>query len=131
MIDVENQIFTIIKTAIVAVNSACTVTSTLNTKTATFPYALAVQMDSYPSRQTNSLNEEYAVLTWQIDIYSNDTARRKTICSTIAEAVDNALSQLNFRRMSRVPVQDPNDPGIYRLTLRYTVETDGTTFYRR
>ena len=129
MIDVENKIFTVIYDAAVAANSACKVDSVYPSQTAEFPHVMAEQIDAYGTNYTQECEAPYAVSVWQIDVYSNDKTMRKTVCGKIAKSIDAALTTLNFRCLSRVPMQDITN-GIYRLSLRYQVETDGTKFYR-
>ena len=133
MIQIENEVFDDIATALEAEFPGIDVSSEYDPTPAVFPHVSIEMTDSYsPSeRETNSLIEKYNVCTFTVNVYSNKTAGRKQECAEILNFIEDHLRRKNFRRESRLPVPNLEDSTIYRITARYVVETDGTLFYRR
>lgn len=108
---------------------------------ATFPCVYMEQTNSYPINQTNGDKENYAVLTYQFDIYSNKTNGRKQECKKIANVIDEMMFKCNFNRVSMIHnfnpsegtvyTNDVHDENIYRFILRYEGIASDTHFYRR
>ena len=74
---------------------------------------------------------EISQVMFEINMYSNKTGGKKTECKSIAIAIDDIMSSMNFRRMALTPVENMEDATIYRLVARYRGATDGKFFYRR
>ena len=131
MIDIENQIYSPIRTALVNAYEGIFVTSEPTATSAKFPAVSIVQEDNYMSvnKLDNSGAERFATIMFQVDVYSNKASGRKTQCKEIMNTVDAMLFALNFTRISLTPIPMANE-GYYRLTARYRAETDGTNLYR-
>lgn len=131
MIDIENKIYSPIRTALVNAYDGIFVTSEPTATTAKFPAVSIVQEDNYMSisKLDNSGEEKFATVMFQVDVYSNKASGRKSQCKEIMGVVDTMLYQMNFTRLSLTPIPMAND-GYYRMTARYRAETDGTTLYR-
>ena len=131
MIDIENKIYSPIRTALVNAYDGIYVTSEPTATSAKFPAVSIVQEDSYMSvnKLDNSGTERFATVMFQVDVYSNKASGRKTQCKEIMNTIDTMLYALNFTRISLTPIPMAND-GYYRLTARYRAETDGTNLYR-
>lgn len=131
MIDIENKIYSPIRTALVTAYEGIYVTSEPTATSAKFPAVSIVQEDNYMSvnKLDNSGEERFATLMFQVDVYSNKASGRKSQCKEIMNVVDTMLYKMNFTRLSLTPIPMAND-GYYRLTARYRVETDGTNLYR-
>jgi hypothetical protein len=56
---------------------------------------------------------------YQIDIFSNLIAGRKTQCKQIASMVDNIMSDMGFTRIMLEPIDNIEDATIYRMVARY------------
>ena len=130
MIDIENKIYSPIRTALVNAYDGIFVTSEPTATTAKFPAVSIVQQDNYMSinKLDNSGEERFATVMFQVDVYSNKASGRKSQCKEIMGFIDKMLYDLNFTRLSLTPVPMAND-GYYRLTARYRAETDGETMY--
>ena len=110
---------------------------------ASFPCVYMEQTNSYPmsNMETQESTENYAVLNYQFDIYSNKTNGRKQECRKIANVIDEMMRKCNFRRTSMIHNYNPSegtvytndvhDENIYRLILRYEGVASETHFYRR
>ena len=131
MIDIENKIYSPIRTALVNSYSGIYVTSEPTATSAKFPAVSIVQEDNYMSvnKLDNSGAEKFATVMFQVDVYSNKASGRKTQCKEIMNVVDTMLYAMNFTRLSLTPIPMAND-GYYRLSARYRAETDGTNLYR-
>lgn len=130
MIDIENKIYSPIRTALVNAYDGIFVTSEPTATTAKFPAVSIVQQDNYMSinKRDNGGEERFATVMFQVDVYSNKSSGRKSQCKEIMGFIDKMLFDLNFTRLSLTPVPMAND-GYYRLTARYRAETDGETMY--
>ncbi len=131
MIDKENEIYTFIKKAILKEYPSCNVSSVYSPTVAKFPYVSIVQTDSYEDSnlKDTSLEEKFTTMAFQIDVYSDDTSKAKSICKGIMSIVDSTLRRKNFRRTSLNPVPNENDATIYRLTGTYSVVASKKHFY--
>lgn len=131
MIDIEAKIYSPIRTALVSSYPGIYVTSEPTAKEPSFPAVSIVQQDNYMSinKLDNSGAERFATVMFQIDVYSNKSSGKKSQCKEIMNVIDTMLYELNFTRISLVPVPMDGD-GYYRLTARYRAETDGSTLYR-
>ena len=131
MIDIESQIYSPIRTALVNAYDGIFVTSEPTATSAKFPAVSIVQQDNYMSinKLDNSGEERFATIMFQVDVYSNKASGKKSQCKEIMNVVDTMLFALNFTRLSLTPIPMAND-GYYRLSARYRAETDGTNLYR-
>lgn len=131
MIDIENKIYSPIRTALVNAYEGIFVTSEPTATSAKFPAVSIVQEDNYMSvnKLDNSGEERFATVMFQVDVYSNKASGRKSQCKEIMNVIDEMLFALNFTRLSLTPIPMANE-GYYRLTARYRAETDGTNLYR-
>lgn len=131
MIDKENEIYTAIRNAVKKEYPDVLLSSSYIRSPASFPYVSVIQTDSYePKKYIDSSGEElFTSLAFQIDIYSDDESRKKSICKQIMQTIDTTLKKMNFRRESLSAVPNMADATIYRLTARYTVIASDGCFY--
>lgn len=141
MIDVENQVFTKVYDAIQAAISADSsfprtvdVAGEYVKAPAHLPHVSVIESDNYVERNTRTSdgNENFAVLTYEVNVYSNLMSGKKTQAKKIFKVVDEALGKLNFRRIAYQPVPNMMDATVYRLFARYQVNVDtNEILYRR
>lgn len=119
MIDIENLVYTNIRNAIKAYNSAIDVQGIHVDVPSTFPHVSIVETDNSADASTISTSDrEYsAELTYTVNIYTN-TANAKTVARAIANVVNDAFTGIGFVR-SMMQVAPNIDRTIYRLILRY------------
>ena len=102
---------------------------------AQFPFISIMEMDNRtdPATKDSGHGEHQAVLTYEINVYSNRINAKKRECRKLADAVDEIMLGMNFHRMSLAPVGNPADSGIYRMVGRYEVmiDAEGRLYYRR
>lgn len=132
MNDRENEIYTFIRNAVKDVFPSASVSDVYLRVPPSFPHVSIMQIDSSESKAhiDSSMKEKFTQLSFQIDIYSDDETRKKTICKVISQIVDETMKGINFRRQSLRPVPNLADATIYRITARYTgIVSDDGMFY--
>lgn len=138
MIDKEIEIYNLIKNAL---GNDVFITTSYIDKPASFPCVYMEQTNSYPINLTQESKEEYAVLSYQFDIYSNKVNGRKQECKNIANTIDTVMMSRNFTRNAMIHNYNPSegtvytndvhDENVYRIILRYEGVGSETHFYRR
>ena len=143
MIDKEVELFNLCRDACNEVFGENTIffLSSYVDKPSSFPCVYMEQTNSYPINDTQANEENYAVLNYQFDIYSNKTFGRKQEVKKIADVIDSVMYRCNFNRTTMthnynpsegtVYTNDVHDENIYRLILRYEGVASKTHFYRR
>lgn len=119
MIDIENYVYTKVRTAIKGTFPLADVSGTYISTPSTFPHVSIEETDSYSlADRISTSDREYAAnLTYTVNIYTN-TATAKTDAKEIAAVVNDAFTDLGFVRSMKQEM--PNiDRTIYRLILRY------------
>lgn len=131
MINIESRVYSPIYTALITQFNGIYVTSEPASVSSKNLAASIVQIDNYSSvgKQDNTLEERFATVTFQVDVYSNLQTGKKSKCYEVMEVIDNMLFKMNFMRIMTNPVP-MEDSGYYKLTARYRAETDGINLYR-
>ena len=137
MIDAETPIYDRIVTQLLARTDLPSFASSSEyvRAPAEFPFISIVETDNRtdPTTKDSGRGEHLAVLTYEINVYSNRINAKKRECRKLANAVDAIMLGMNFRRMSLAPIGNPADSGVYRMVGRYEVmiDVDGRLYYRR
>lgn len=121
MIDIENELFTKIATALREEFSSIFVTGETVKAPASFPCVSIVEMDNYTLDRTKTSGnvENHANIVYEINVYSNKTTGKKTECKAIFKDIDREMTELGFTRIMRSPVPNMEDLTIYRMVGRY------------
>ena len=134
MINVENEIFSIIATAIRTEYPDAYIVGEYVKSPSKFPCISIVEMDNtaYDKTQTSSSLENHADLMYEVNIYSNKTSGKKSECKAIASLIDNEFATLGFSRTMLQPIPNVDDATIYRMLGRYkgVVSKDNYVFRR-
>ena len=133
MIDIENEVFTRVASALRQSFAGITVQGVTEYSPSKFPFVSIEEIDNYSLQRTrdSSGNENHAVLVYEINAYSNKIKGRKSECKAIISAADDIMLQLGFTRLTRNPVSI-NDVSAYRILARYTaVASQDKIIYRR
>lgn len=124
MIDIENKVFNEVATAIRAEFGASYPNLSIYGEyldiPSGFPCVTIVEDDNsiLTNMQTNSLTEEFARITYSVNIYTNNVVGKKALAKEIADVADLAMQNMKFTRTMRG--QTPNiDRTIYRITAQY------------
>lgn len=122
MIDVENQIFNHVYASVSGLVPEGNFVSQYVPSAASFPFVTLMEMDNITDtqHQSTALDEEYAVITYEANVYATD----KQECRTVMDTLDRAMIRLNFTRISMGTVPNLEDRTIFRITARYRAATD-------
>lgn len=98
-----------------------------------FPAVSIIEADNYLDyeKASSKADEEYSIIMYEVEVFANLTSGKQKQARDILEFIDAILYDLNFIRLSAMPVPNMANTSIYRLVARYRAETDGTTLYRR
>ena len=134
MIEVENEIFNIVATAVREKYPNAYIVGEYVKAPARFPFVSIVEIDNvaYDRTQTSSSLENHADITYEINIYSNKTSGKKSECKAIASLIDNEFATLGLSRSMLQPIPNVDDATIYRMLGRYrgVVSKDKVIFRR-
>ena len=134
MIDIENELFTKIATAIRAEFLGAYVVGEYVNAPPRFPAVYIVEQDNTVNRATRDTSgiENFADVMYQVDIHSNKNKGKKSECKAIAALVDEQFASLGFTRSFLNPVPNIDDGTIYRMTGRWiaTVSKDNSVYRR-
>ena len=121
MINVENEIFNIIATAVRTKYPDVYIVGEYVKSPSRFPCVSIVEIDNtaYDRTQTSGSLENHADVTYEVNIYSNKTSGKKSECKAIASLIDNEFATLGFSRTMLQPIPNLNDATIYRMVGRY------------
>ena len=133
MINVENEVFSIVAKAVRAVYSDIYLVGEYVKSPPKFPCVSLVEMDNsvHTKTQTNEV-ENHAELMYEVNIYSNKKSGKKSECKAIAALIDNEMAALGFSRMMLQPIPNMEEATIYRMVGRYraVVSKDKKIFRR-
>ena len=135
MIDVEADVFSLIATALRSAYDDIYITGEYVSQPPKFPAVFFVEMENnvyQPGRDSSGI-ENFANVMYQVDVYSNLSRGKKAEARTIIGMIDVLMAVNGFTRTFMNPVQNMNDPTIYRITARYTavVGKDKVIYNRR
>ena len=121
MINVENEIFTIISTVLRDKYEGIYVTGEYLNIPPTFPAVSIEEVNNTIRDDTrdSSFEEKYSRIVYDINVYSNKKTGKKTEAKEIANTIDKQLIKMGFSRpfFQSIPSEDKT---IYRFTGRYT-----------
>ena len=134
MIDIENELFTEIATAVRAEFPGAYVVPEYVNAPSKFPAVYIVEMDNTVTRATRDTGgiENFADVMYQVDVFSNKNKGKKAECKASASFIDGMFAKFGFTRSFLNPVPNIDDGTIYRMTGRWiaTVSKDNI-IYRR
>ena len=134
MINVENEIFSIVANAVRAVYPDIYISGEYVQSPPTFPAVSLVEMDNtaYVRTQSSDSVENHAELMYEVDVYSNKSSGKKSECKAIATLIDNEMAALGFSRSMLQPIPNMDDATIYRIKGRYrAVASKDKVIFRR
>ena len=134
MINVENEIFSIIANAVRKAYPDSYIIGEYVKSPPKFPCISLVEMDNsaYTRTQSSDSVENHAELMYELNVYSNKKSGKKSECKAIASLIDNELAALGFSRSMLQPIPNLDDATIYRMVGRYrAVVSKDKMIYRR
>lgn len=129
MIDVENEIITIIREAL---PQNVLVVSTDDDVPSKFPCVYVEEMDSYNDNKsmTSSRADTYDVVMYQVYVYSNKNQGAKSECKALVKIVDDTMRLYGFERKVKQPLGRLVDFVKYAYVLRYVGEVGAKDTYK-
>lgn len=134
MIGIESELFTLIANALRDAYSGIYVTDEYVSQPTRFPTASIVEMDNTVLTSTidSGSIENFVEVMYQVDVYSNLNKGKKAQAKAIIAAIDDLFQEHGFVRSFLNPIQNMNEPTIYRMTARYrAVVSKDHLVYRR
>lgn len=119
MIDIENMVYTAVRSAVTTLVSDCYVTSEFTQQPEKFPCVMVNMVENHVYERTSDEKvENHARVVFQIEVFTAFTDKKKTAAKNIFQAVDSAMEGMKFVRTMYANL--PNmDKTIYRITSRY------------
>ena len=134
MIDIENDIFNAVATAVRARYPEIYMVGEYVKTPPKFPCVSLLEMDnqSYQRTEDSGSSENHVSVMYEVNIYSNKTIGKKSECRAIAALIDEQMLALGFARTMLQPIPNLDDATIYRMVGRYSaVISKDKTFFRR
>ena len=134
MIDIESSIFNRVATRVREVFPDIFMTGEYVNSPPSFPAASLVEMDNSTRIETidSGSNENHANVMYEVNVYSNKTAGKKSECKAIIALIDEEMLAMGFSRSTLTPVPNEYDSTIYRMVGRYrAIVSSDLKVYRR
>ena len=132
MIDVQAELYTIGRNAVLEQFPDAVLSSTETLKPVRFPYVSIIEEDNSVYKRTSDSRkiENHARLMIQVDCYTTGD-RKQQVARSIMGIIDETYGNIGLRREMLFPTINYNDTSIYRMTARYTcVVSDKKEIYR-
>lgn len=134
MIDFLNEIFSTVAATVREEHPGTTVTGEYTRQPSKFP---TVTLDETQNVTVGSLvdssdEENFAGLTYRLQVFSNKTSGKKAEARAIFATADAAMRELGFRRTTYTTTPEIYESTIYSITATYeaVVDVNGTTYKR-
>ena len=134
MIDIESSVFSIVAQAVREKYPKIFMTGEYVMSPSSFPCVSLVEIDNavYRNSSTNTVEENHAAVTYEVNVYSNKSTGKKAECKAIIGLIDTQLANLGFTRTMLEPIPNMVEATIYRMLGRYrAVVSKEHTIYRR
>lgn len=133
MIDIENEIFTEVKKEAVKEFPKLSMSGEEIRTPSVFPCASLIEFDNYTYDSTidSGSNENHAVVSFELNVFSNKTTGKKAECKKIFAFIDDLLISRGLQRTMKKPYT-MDDGAAYRLVGRYKgIVSKNKEIYRR
>ncbi len=134
MIDIENAVFNRVVTRVREVFPDIFMAGEYVKSPPSFPAVSLVEMDNSVRVETidSGSNENHANVMYEVNVYSNKTAGKKTECREILALIDEEMLSIGFTRSTLTPVPNEDDSTVYRMVGRYRAAVSSDfKIYRR
>lgn len=120
MIDIENEIYSAVSSALKAEFSVIDVKSKLDLAPTKFPCVCFEEADNavYRRTQDSASLENHAEVLFEVNVFSAKTSGAKAECKAIFDVIDNVMEARGFTRLGKRPVGE-EAPITYRLVGSY------------
>ena len=125
MIDIENDVFNTVATALKTTFPGIYCTSEYVPAPPSFPAVSIVEADNrvVENMRTRRIENASAVM-YEVNVYSNKASGKKSEAKSIAAALDESFALMGFTRTLKNQVPNLNDATIYRIVCRYEAIVD-------
>ena len=134
MIDIENTVFNTVATKVREVFPDIFIAGEYVKSPPSFPAVSLVESDNSTRVETidSGSNENHVNVMYEVNVYSNKTAGKKTECREILGLIDEEMLTMGFSRSALTPVPNEDDSTIYRMVGRYRAAVSSDhKIYRR
>lgn len=134
MIEIENAVFNTVATKVREVFPDIFIAGEYVKSPPSFPAVSLVEMENVSRVETidSGSNENHANVMYEVNVYSNKTAGKKTECREILGLIDEEMLTMGFSRSTLTPVPNEDDSTIYRMVGRYRAAVSSDhKIYRR
>lgn len=121
MIDIESAVFNTVATKVREIFPDIFMVGEYVKSPPSFPAVSLMEMDNSTRIETidSGSNENHANVMYEVNVYSNKTAGKKSECRAIIALIDEEMLAMGFSRATLTPVPNENDSTIYRMVGRY------------
>ena len=120
MIDIENDVFSIVATALKTAFPGITVYGEYVEVPAKFPAVTIREADNRVLASMRTVKIENAVsVMYEMNVYSNKASQKKEEAKAIVASADEQFEALGFTRTFREQIPNMKDATIYRIVCRY------------
>lgn len=133
MIDIENEVITLVTDELFAKGISASVESVLNLNPSEFPTVCVEEIEnsSYGLSADSFSNENHASVGYEINVFTNDVSGKKQNAKEILSVIDNMLIARGFSRISKTQLSLDNGTKM-RIIARYRAYVSrNQTIYRR
>lgn len=134
MIDVESEVFSRVASNVRKEFPKITMTSEYVRSPSSFPHASLEEKDnsSYTNTETSSCSENHVSVMYEVNVYSNKIAGKKSECKKIIALIDKEMMAIGFNRVMLQPIPNIDDATVYRMLARYrAIVSKDKIFFRR
>ena len=134
MIDYLNEIFNTVAKKLRAVHEGVTVIGEYTRKPPSFPCVTLdeIQNVAVDSLEDSSGKEQFAAVTYRLQVFSNKASGKKAQAREIFKTADAALYQMGFLRATYTTTPEIYESTVYSITATYegVISTPGYVFKR-
>lgn len=134
MIDHMNEIFTSVAVPVRDAHPGVSVTGEYTRKPSAFPAVTLDEIENVPlsELEDSTRKEQYAGLTYRLQVFSNKKSGRKAEARAIFATADSEMRRLGFHRVTYTTTPEVYESAIYSITATYEaiMGLDGTTYKR-
>ena len=133
MIDVQAELYTIGREAILTQYPKTEVSSTYTLQPTKFPFVSIIEGDNavYKATSDSARLENHASIMIEVNIYTTGDSKQ-SLARGIMAALDSKYSGLGLERIMMNPITNYNDTTVYRIVARYRgIISTNKQIYRR
>lgn len=126
MIDLQNEIFTLVANSVRTTHRGTTVTGEYTRSPSEFPTVTLDEIENVTvaSLVDSSDEEKFAGLTYRMQVFSNKIGGKKAEARSIFATADKVMLDLGFRRITYTTTPEIYNSTIYSITATYEAIAD-------